>query len=173
MPDEMMQVMRVDRHRQYQQRYDADANSRRETMKWKEEAGHARRDRGDQKPFGTSVETFTGEQSEQNDQAGKNSDQADQYMNDCVDVQYHDRPITVTSARNVTFRCNSSTLTITHCPGICVSFVGSSVYCATQPPSTTSEVPTVNFASSEQRYRTAAAISSVTPDRPTGIIDVI
>ena len=111
----------------------------------------ARRHGGDQKPFGPSVETFAGEQSEQNDQASKNSDQADQYMNDCVDVQYHDRPITVTFTRNVTFRCNSSTLTSTHCPGICVSFVGSSVYCASQPPSTTSEVPTVNFASSEQR----------------------
>src|SRR4030095_16136861 len=46
-------------------------------------------------------------------------------------------------------------------------------YCATQPPSTTSDVPVVNFASSEQRYKTAAAISSVTPFRPTGIADVI
>src|SRR6266403_404805 len=100
-------------------------------MKRKEEAGHARGDGRDQEPPGPGVEAFAGEHAKQNDQAGKNSDQADECVNDCVNVQYHVPPITSASTPNVTFRCNSSTLTITHCPGICVSFVGSSVYCAT------------------------------------------
>ena len=43
-----------------------------------------------------------------------------------------------------------------------------SPYPAMKPPSTTSDVPVVNFASSEQRYRTAAAISPLAPMRPTG-----
>src|SRR5439155_25010157 len=43
-----------------------------------------------------------------------------------------------------------------------------SPYPAMKPPSTTSDVPVVNFASSEQRYRPAAAISSLEPMRPTG-----
>jgi len=61
----------------------------RETVERKEEPGHARCDSRYQKPVSPPVEPFTGEQSEQNNQAGKNSDKADQRVNYRVDVQYH------------------------------------------------------------------------------------
>src|ERR671919_2846724 len=56
-----------------------------------------------------------------------------------------------------------------HCRQGCL--VGS--YPAMNPPSTTSDVPTVNFAFSEQRQRTAAATCLAVPTRPTEIIPVI
>jgi hypothetical protein len=54
----------------------------------KEEAGHARRHRRDQKPFRPTVEAFTAEHAEQDNQAGKNPEKADNHVNDCVEVQY-------------------------------------------------------------------------------------
>src|SRR5712691_11334191 len=95
-------VAREDRNRKYDQRHDSQRNRRRETMKWKEEARHTGQHSGNQKPSGPAVEALAGEHSEQNDQAGKNSDQADQHVNDRVSVQYHGSPITSVSTRNVT-----------------------------------------------------------------------
>src|SRR6266536_300603 len=76
--------------------------SRRETMERTKEACRAGEHGGDQEPFGPTVESFAGEHPKQNDQACKNSDQADKRVNDCVDVQNHGRPITSVSTRNVT-----------------------------------------------------------------------
>jgi len=39
-----------------------------------------------------------------NNQAGENSDQTDQHVNDCLDVQYHALAITSIFRRNVTLR---------------------------------------------------------------------
>src|SRR5207249_11930234 len=77
-------------------------------MKRKEEARHTGHHSGDQKPSGPSIKAFSGEQAKQDDQAGKNSDQADQHVNYCVYVQYHGLPITFFSASNVTSRLRDS-----------------------------------------------------------------
>ena len=58
-------------------------------MKRKEEAGHGSSHRRYQEPFRPAIDAIAGEQSEQDDKAGKDRDQADQRVNDCVDVQYH------------------------------------------------------------------------------------
>src|SRR5437016_14131500 len=114
-------------------------------MERKKEPRHARQHRGDQEPPRPSVEPLRGEQAKQDDQASEDSDKTDERMNYCINVQYHELPITPVSTRNVTYRCNYSTITIKRRPGIRISFVPSSVYPATQPPSTTSDVPVVNF----------------------------
>src|SRR6266487_798034 len=90
MADELTRVSREDRHRHYDQRHDSQRDSRRETMERKEEPCHAGRNGRDQEPFRPTIEAFTGEQSEQNDQAGKNSDQADHHVHESVCLQYHD-----------------------------------------------------------------------------------
>ena len=84
MAGKLTRVTREDRNREYDQRHDAQRNRRRETMERKEEARHTREHSGDQKPFSLIIQPFAGKQSEQNDQAGKNSDQADQHVNDRV-----------------------------------------------------------------------------------------
>ncbi len=90
----MFRVTREDGECEKRQRYDAETDGRRETMKRKKEARDARRDRRYEKPLGPSVEPLAGEQAKQDDQAGKNSYQANQHVNYCVDVQYHRLPIT-------------------------------------------------------------------------------
>ena len=77
-------------------------------MERKEEPGHARRHGRDQKPFGPAIETLAGEQSKQDDKASEDSNKTDQRMNCCVNVQYHDLPITSISTRNVTSRSHDS-----------------------------------------------------------------
>ena len=57
-------------------------------MKRKKEAGHGRRDRGDEKPLSPTVQSLAREESEQDNEAGENRDQADQGVNDRVDVKY-------------------------------------------------------------------------------------
>ena len=89
MTGELPRIAREDRNREYDQRHDSQCNRWGETMERKEKAGHACRDRRDQKPLGPAIEALAGEHSKQNDQAGKNSEQADQYVNYCVNVQYH------------------------------------------------------------------------------------
>src|SRR5437660_8844239 len=92
--------------------------SRRETMERKEKAGHARQHGGDQEPFSPAIETFAHEQSEQNHKTGEDSDKADQRMNYCINVQYHDLPITSTFARTVTSRFVAiAPLALGRCPG--------------------------------------------------------
>src|SRR5437016_334109 len=169
----MLGVTRVNRQREKRQRYDSETDGRREPVKRKKESSDGCCDSRYQKPFRPTVLLRAGKHAKHDDDASENCDQTDKSVNDRIDLQDHRVPMTSVSTRNVTFRCKYSTIAIKRRPGIRLSFVRSSVYCATQPPSTTSEVPTVNFASSEHRYRTAAAISLVTPDRPTGIIDVI
>jgi hypothetical protein len=48
-----------------------------------------RRDRCDEKPFRPTIGTLTGKHSEQNNKAGENRDQANQGLNDGVDLQDH------------------------------------------------------------------------------------
>jgi len=88
-PCEMFWVTREDRKCEDRQRYDAEADGRRETMKWEKESRDRRRDRCDEKPFGPAIETLTGKQSEYHNKAGENRDQANQGVNDGVDLQYH------------------------------------------------------------------------------------
>jgi hypothetical protein len=71
------------------QRYEAETDGRRKPMKWEEEPRDRRRDGCDQKPFCPATETLTGNQSEYNNKAGENRDQANQGVNDGVDLQYH------------------------------------------------------------------------------------
>src|SRR5882724_1418278 len=102
MPGEMTGVTREDRNREYAHRHDSQRNGWCETMKPEEETRHARQYGRDQKPFGPAIESFAGEQSEQNNQASKDSDETDQCMNDCVCAKNHGLPITSTSTHNVT-----------------------------------------------------------------------
>ena len=63
-------------------------------MKWKKESGNGRQYRCNEKPFRPAIETFTADHTEQHDEAGENRDETDERVNDCVDVQDHDDPIT-------------------------------------------------------------------------------
>jgi hypothetical protein len=58
-------------------------------MKWEKESRDRRRDGCDEKPFRPAIESIATEHSKHNDEAGENCDQADQCMNDGVDLQYH------------------------------------------------------------------------------------
>jgi len=88
-PCKMLRVTRQDRKCEERQRYDAETNGRRETMKWEKESRDRRRDGCDEKPFRPAIETLTGKQSEYNNKAGENRDQANQGVNDGVDLQYN------------------------------------------------------------------------------------
>jgi hypothetical protein len=107
-PCEMLCVTRKNRKCEERQRYDAETDGRRETMKREKESRDRRRDGCDQKPFRPIVETFTSKHSKHNDEAGENCDQTDQGVNNGVDLQYHRLPITSVSALNVTSRLLSS-----------------------------------------------------------------
>jgi len=101
-PCEMLRVTREDSKCEERQRYDAETYGRRETMKRKEESCDRRSDGCDEKPFRPAVETLTGKQSEYNNKAGENRDQANQCVSDGVDMQYHGLPITSISMCYVT-----------------------------------------------------------------------
>jgi len=58
-------------------------------MDRKSEARHACQHCGGEKPFCPTVEAFCGKQPEQHDKASKNSDNADERVNYCIDLQYH------------------------------------------------------------------------------------
>jgi hypothetical protein len=58
-------------------------------MKREKEPGDSRRDGCNEKPFRPDIETLTGKQPEYNNKAGENRDQANQSMNDGVDLQDH------------------------------------------------------------------------------------
>src|SRR6266480_1716629 len=88
-PCEMLRVTCQDRKCEERQRYDAETDGRRETMKWEKESRDRRRDSCDEKPLRPPIETPTGKHSEYNDKASENRDQADQRVNDGVDLQYH------------------------------------------------------------------------------------
>ena len=102
MAGKLVRVTREECNREYNQRHDSQRNRRRETMKWKEEPGHAGQHSGDQKPSGPIIQSLAREHSEQNDQASKDPGQANQHVNDRVDAQYHGLPITFFSTSNVT-----------------------------------------------------------------------
>src|SRR5207244_10755286 len=86
---EMLCIPRVDRYYQHDRRNDPQLDGRRDSVKRKEKTRHRGRDCGEKEPFGPTVETFAGEQSEQHDEADKNCNQAEQWVNDGGDVQYH------------------------------------------------------------------------------------
>ena len=103
-PREMFRVTREDRNCEKRQRYDAETNGRRKTMKREKESRDRRSDGCDKKPFRAAIETFAGEHSEHNDEAGENCNEANQRVNDGVDLQDHSLPITSIFARDVTSR---------------------------------------------------------------------
>src|SRR6266481_1476343 len=84
---EMFRVTREDRNCEERQRDDAETDGWRETMKRKKESRDRRRDCCDQKPFRPIVETFTSKHSEEADHAGENCNEANQRVNDGVDLQ--------------------------------------------------------------------------------------
>src|SRR6266446_2196618 len=88
-PSEMFRVTREDRKCEERQRYDAETDGRRETIKWEKESRDRRRDGCDEKPFRPAIETLIGKHSEYNNKTGENRDQANQRVNDGVDLQYH------------------------------------------------------------------------------------
>jgi len=71
---EMLPIPRVDRYHHYDRRNNTKLDRRRDSVKRKEKTGQRCRDCGDQEPFGPTVETFAGEQSEQDDKTGKDRD---------------------------------------------------------------------------------------------------
>ena len=82
-------ITREDSKCEERQRYDAETDGRGKTMKWEKESRDRRRDGCDEKPFRPAIETLTGKQSEYNNKAGENRDQANQRVNDGVDLQYN------------------------------------------------------------------------------------
>src|ERR1700731_3459645 len=82
-------ITRKKGQRQKWQRDNSETDRRCETVKGKEETGYGRCHRGNKKPFRPAIEAISGEHSKQNDEAGKDRDQADQRVNDRADVQYH------------------------------------------------------------------------------------
>jgi hypothetical protein len=73
-------------------------------MKRKAEAGHARRDRGDEEKLCPAVEAFSREQAKQDDKTGEDSRKTDQHMNYCVYSQDYGVSITCISMCIVTSR---------------------------------------------------------------------
>ena len=78
---EIARVTGKGRHGQHDQRNDPDHNGGRDTVERKEETRHARRRRRRQKERRPTVESFRGEQPEQNDEAAEYPRQADGNMN--------------------------------------------------------------------------------------------
>jgi len=93
-PREMFRVTRKDRKCEERQRYDAETDGRRETMEREKESSDRSRDGCAKKPFGPTVEPFTSDHSEQHDETGENRDKTDERVNNGVDMQDHDDPIT-------------------------------------------------------------------------------
>jgi hypothetical protein len=91
---EMFRVTREDGKCEERQRYDAETDGRRKTMEREKESRDRCRDGCAKKPFGPAVEAFAAQHSKQNNDAGKNCDEANQRVNNGVDVQDHDDPIT-------------------------------------------------------------------------------
>lgn len=91
---EMFRVAREDGKCNERQRYDAETNGRCETMKREKEPGDSRRDGRNEEPFRPAIKAFAAQHSKQNNNAGKNCDEANQRVNNGVDVQDHDDPIT-------------------------------------------------------------------------------
>ena len=87
-PCEMLRVTRENRKCEERQRYDAETDGRRKTMKREKESRDRRRDGCDEKPFRPAIEPIASEHSEHNDEAGENCGQADECVNDGVDLQY-------------------------------------------------------------------------------------
>ena len=77
------------------QRYDAETDGRCETMKREKEPGDGRRYGCHEKPFRPDIEPIASEHSEHNDEAAENCGQADQCVNDGVDLQYHIKALSV------------------------------------------------------------------------------
>jgi len=88
---EMFRVTREDRKREERQRYDAETDGRCETMKREKEPGDSRRDGCNEKPFRPDIAPIASEHSEHNDEAAENCGQADQRVNDGVNLQYNIR----------------------------------------------------------------------------------
>jgi hypothetical protein len=68
-----------DRKCKERQRYDAETDGRRETMKREKEPGDSRRNGCNEKPFRPEIEPIASKHSEHNDEAGENCGQADQW----------------------------------------------------------------------------------------------
>ena len=64
---EMFRVTREDGKCEKRQRYDAETDGRRETMKRKKESRDRRRDGCDQKPFRPAIQAFAAEHADHND----------------------------------------------------------------------------------------------------------
>ena len=85
----MLRVTREDRKCEERQRYDAETDSWCETMKREKEPGASRRRGCNEKLFRPDIEPIASEHSEHNDEPAENCGQADQCVNDDVDLQYH------------------------------------------------------------------------------------
>src|SRR5437667_9772167 len=84
-PCEMLRVTRENRKCEERQRYDAETDGRRETMKREKESRDRRRDGCAEKPFCPAIETLSGKQSEYSNKAGENRDHGNQGGNHGVD----------------------------------------------------------------------------------------
>ena len=58
-------------------------------MKRKKETGQRRRDCRDKEPLRPTIESLAREESEQNNKACKNRNEANERVNYCVDLQYY------------------------------------------------------------------------------------
>src|SRR6266498_116982 len=89
---EMLGVTRVNRQREKRQRYDSETDCRREPVKRKKESSDSCEDCCCQKPLCTAVESLVRNHSKHNNDAGKNRRQANQHVNNRVNVENHLSP---------------------------------------------------------------------------------
>ena len=86
---EMPAIPRENGDREKWQRDNSKTDGWSETVKWKEESGERCQNGHGQKPFRPAIEPVAGNHSKQNNDSGKNRDQADERVNNGVDVQNH------------------------------------------------------------------------------------
>src|SRR5438477_9876543 len=90
MAGQLLSIPGIKRHRQQQQRKNSDSMRWREVMEGKEKAGDAGEHRAAEENGGPAIESPRGEQACQHDKAGKDSDQADNDVDDGEDGQAKD-----------------------------------------------------------------------------------
>lgn len=85
----MLCITSVYRDQKDDRRNDTNLDGRRNSVKRKEETRYRGCNRTDEKPFRPAIDAIAGEEFKQNDKACKDCDQADQRVNNGVDLQYH------------------------------------------------------------------------------------
>src|SRR6266542_2884833 len=91
-PSQMFRITGENRQRKKRQRYDSETDCRREPVKRKKESRDSCEDCCCQKPLCPAVESLVRNHSKHNNDAGKNRRQANQHVNNRVNVENHLSP---------------------------------------------------------------------------------